>query len=285
MQTQATGALRHGIPFAEYQGRRSLNISALKNIGRSPLYYRYRLDHPMQPTAAMELGTATHAAVLEPDRFSLDYVGWDGGRRAGKAWEEFQATAAGGGVRILPARDYESVLEMQTAVRANPFAAAYLATGAAEVTMEWADDVTGRDCKGRADWITRDLATDVVVGLKTAKDCRPIPFGNQAARLGYHLQWAFYFDGWTTIHGKAPRMVEIVVENVAPHDVAVYVIGEDVLEAGRVEYRRLMDKLIECEASDHWPGAVPGQESLSLPSWVYESESDIEGLGLEGEES
>lgn len=281
MQTKAIGALSHGIPFAEYQGRRSLNISALKNIGRSPLYYRYRLDHPTPPTAAMELGTATHAAVLEPDRFALDYVVWDGGRRAGKAWEEFQATAAGGGVRILPAKDYETVLEMQTAVRANLHAAAYLAYGSAEVTMEWADDVTGRDCKGRADWVTGNT----VVGLKTAKDCRPVPFGNQAARLGYHLQWAFYADGWTTIHGAAPRMVEIVVENAEPYDVAVYVIGDDVLEAGRLEYRRLIDVLTGCETSGQWPGAVPGQEALSLPSWVYESESDIAGLDLEvGEE-
>lgn len=283
METEATGALRHGIPFAEYQGTRSLNISALKNIGRSPLYYRWRLDHPIKPTAAMELGTATHAAVLEPDRFALDYVVWDGGRRAGKAWEEFQAAA--GEARILRVEDYETVLEMQTAVRANRYAAMYLTTGSPEVTMEWADDVTGRDCKGRADWITRDGNADVVVGLKTAKDCRPVQFGNQAARLGYHLQWAFYFDGWQAIHGTAPRMVEIVVESAEPHDVAVYVIGDEILEAGRLEYRRLLDKLIECELSGNWPGAVTAQEALSLPSWVYESESDIAGLDLEGEES
>lgn len=276
-------ALRNGIPFAEYQGTRSLNISALKNIGRSPLYYRYRLDHPMKATAAMELGTATHAAILEPDRFLLDYIVWNGGRRAGKAWEEFQS--ASGDARILSAKEHETVLAMQTAVRANRYAAMYLETGAGEVTMEWADDLTGYACKGRADWITRDGSADVVVGLKTAKDCRPISFGNQAARLGYHLQWAFYFDGWQAIHGTAARMVEIVVENVEPHDVAVYVIGDEILEAGRVEYRRLMDRLVECELSGHWPGAVEGQEALSLPSWVYEAESDIAELGLEGDES
>lgn len=276
------GTVRHGIPFAEYQGTRSLNISSLKNMGRSPLHYRYRLDHPMKASAAMELGTAAHAAVLEPTRFALDYVVWDGGRRAGKDWDAFVAVA--GTKKILTVKDYEAVLCMQTSVRANRYAAMYLETGAPEVTMEWADDVTGYDCKGRADWITRDGKADVVLGLKTAKDCRQIPFGNQAARLGYHLQWAFYFDGWQTIHGTAPRMVEIVVENVEPFDCAVYVIGDEVLEAGRLEYRRLMDLLTECETSGQWPGAVPGQELLSLPSWVYESESDIAGLGLEGED-
>lgn len=283
MQTDANGTLRHGIPFAEYQGVRSLNISALKNIARSPLYYRYRLDHPQKPTAAMALGTAVHAAVLEPERFAFDFVTWDGGRRAGKAWEEF--VAASGNATILTDTEARTVEAMAAAVRANRYAATYLAAGAPEVTMEWADDITGFDCKGRADWVTTDGGADVVVGLKTAKDCRPFVFGNQAARLKYHLQWAFYFDGWNTIHGREPRMVEIVVENAEPFDVAVYQIGDDPLEAGRAEYRRLMDKLVECELSGHWPGAVEGQESLSLPSWVYESESDIGELGLEGEES
>jgi len=283
MQTDANGTLRHGIPFAEYQGARSLNVSSLKNLARSPLYYKYRLDNPQKPTAAMSLGTAVHAAVLEPGRFALDFLVWDGGRRAGKAWDEFVDAACGR--TILAAKDYATVETMAAAVRANPYAARYLAAGSPEVTMEWADDLTGLDCKGRADWITQDGGADVVVGLKTAKDCRPIVFGNQAARLGYHLQWAFYFDGWQTIHERAPRMVEIVVENAPPHDVAVYVIGEDVLEAGRTEYRRLMDKLVECELSGQWPGAVDGQEALSLPSWVYEAESDISELGLEGEES
>lgn len=277
-----TGSLRHGIPFAEYRGSRALNISSLKNIGRSPLYFRYRLDHPQKATAAMDLGTATHAAILEPDRFLLDFVVWDGGRRAGKAWEEFQSAA--GEARIISAKERETVLAMQTAVHANRYAAMYLASGAAEVTMEWADDLTGYDCKGRADWVTVDGKQDVVVGLKTAKDCRPVPFGNQAARLGYHLQWAFYADGWMAIHDREPRMVEIVVESGEPHDVAVYVIGDEVLEAGRIEYRRLLDRLAECELSEKWPGAVEGQEALSLPSWVYEAESDLAELGLEGEE-
>ncbi len=276
------GAVRHGIPFAEYQGSRALNISALKNMRRSPLYYRYRLDHPMKATAAMHLGTATHAAVLEPDRFALDYIVWDGGRKAGKAWEEFAGSV--GAANILSAKEHETILGMAAAVRANRYASMYLATGAAEVTLEWADDLTGFDCKGRADWITRDGSAHVVVGLKTAKDCRQIPFGNQSARLGYHLQWAFYFDGFYTINGVEPRMVEIVVENEEPFDVAVYVIGDDVLEAGRLEYRRLLDRVAECETSGKWPGAVENQESLSLPSWVYESESDLAELGLQGEE-
>jgi len=278
----ANGTVRHGIPFAEYQGSRSLSISALKNMRRSPLHYRYRLDHPQKQTAAMALGTATHAAILEPERFALEYVVWDGARRTGKEWDAF--VAASGSSKILSAKEHDAVLCMSVAVRSNRYAAMYLETGAAEVTMGWADDVTGFDCKGRADWITKDGSADVLVGLKTAKDCRPIPFGNQAARLGYHLQWAFYFDGFYTIHGKEPRVVEIVVENEEPHDCAVYVIGEDVLEAGRLEYRRLLDRVAECEMSGNWPGAVEGQESLTLPSWVYESESDLVGLELEGED-
>jgi hypothetical protein len=77
--------------------------------------------------------------------------------------------------------------------------------------------------------------------------------------------------------------VEIVVETEPPHDVAVYRIPAEVIEAGHDEYHRLMLKLAECKRSGEWPGAVDGEPDVSLPSWVYgaDSDSDLGDLGLE----
>jgi len=129
--------------------------------------------------------------------------------------------------------------------------------------------------------VTRVDGQPYVVGLKTARDCRPFQFGNQCARLGYHLQFAYYADGYEAITGERPRLVEIVVESDEPHAVAVYHVPDDVLDQGREEYMRLLELLDECERKNEWPGPVPLEETLSLPSWVYGGlTDDLTELGL-----
>jgi hypothetical protein len=146
--------------------------------------------------------------------------------------------------------------------------------------LEW--DMDDRECKGRVDWLTHQDDGPVIAGLKTARDCRPFIFGSAAAKLGYHLQWAYYLDGYQAITGKAARLVEIVVESEPPHAVVVYVIPEDVLEQGRDEYRELMRMLALYEARDEWPGPAETEQILTLPTWVYgPAEEDLSELQLE----
>jgi hypothetical protein len=154
----------------------------------------------------------------------------------------------------------------------------YFGAGRAEVSMQWTRP-DGRACKGRVDWLTEIDGRPVIVGLKTARDCRHFVFAAQAARLAYHWQWAFYEDGFTSVVGARPDLVEIVVESSAPHAIAVYRIGEDTLDQGREEYEAGIAKLAECEASNEWPGPVPTEETLSLPTWAYTADDDGDGVG------
>ena len=74
--------------FADYAAAVGINFSTLKHMARSPMHYRYALEHPPAETPAMLLGRATHTAVFEPDRFQLDYAVWPGDRR-GNAYLQF----------------------------------------------------------------------------------------------------------------------------------------------------------------------------------------------------
>ncbi len=268
---------------SEYRALPAMNISLLKELRRSPLHFRHAMTHS-KSSAAMALGTAAHCATLEPERFAHDFVVWDrrtdSGRaapRTGKAWEAFVAEA--GARTVLTADEYGLTVEMAAAVRTDAVAAKYLEHGEPEVSMTWTLD--GRPCKGRVDWMTVMDDGPVIVGLKTARDCRPFVFGSAAARLGYHLQWAWYFDGYVASTGKTPRMVEIVVESDAPHAVVVYDIPPDVIDQGRDEYQELLRQLAICERDNVWPGPAETELVLSLPSWVYGSEDDINDLELE----
>lgn len=278
-----SAAIQSRVPAADYRAWPALSISLLKELRRSPRHYRYISEHP-RTSAPMMLGTAAHCATLEPERFGRDYAVWtrrtDSGRMAprnGKAWDAFVAESSGR--EILTEDEVSLALAIADAVRTDPVAAKYLEAGDPEVTLEW--EFNGRACKGRPDWITMQDGEPVLVGLKTARECRHFAFGAAAAKLGHHLQWAWYFDGYKTITGRPARMVEIVVESAPPHAVVVYAIPDDILEQGREEYLQLLDLLTRCEAEGYWPGPAETEQILSLPSWVYGSDDDLGDLDVE----
>lgn len=283
------------MPRHEYDAIDALNISRLKEMKRSPLHFHHLLTNPKR-SAPLTLGTATHVAVLEPERYASEFTTWDrmtaGGKsapRTGQYWEAFVATA---GKKTILTPDQNALANaIAAAVRFHPTANKYLETGDPEVTLEWNlppelgyDDGTERKirkAKGRLDWFTIVDGRPCLVGLKTTRDCRHFQFSRQAANLGYHLNWAYYHDAFTAIKGTEPRSVEIVVEVAPPHAVKVYNIPNELILQGRDEYWECVKHMNDCARSGEWPG--PGgddEEDLSLPSWAYQQEETLEGLDL-----
>lgn len=275
------GQIVSRMPMDEYRAIDALSISRLKELQKSALHYQHRLSHPLV-TAPLTLGTAAHCATLEPERFGRQFAVWDrrteSGRMAprnGKWWDAFQA--ANDTRMILTEDERDEALMIALAVRSDPVAMRYLESGEPEVSMTWEP---GR--KGRVDWLTSVRGEPVLVGLKTTRDCRHFSFGSQAAKLGYALQWAWYFDGYVAIKDVKPAVIEIVVESAPPHAVAVYRIIDDIIEFGRDEYGVLLDQLAECERAGKWPGPYIEEQVLTLPSWVYGPEADdLASLELE----
>lgn len=267
-------AIRPGVSWDEYTRLPGVSITRLKELRRSPLHFRYRMGNPKE-SAPLAFGRAAHCAVLEPERFGSDFAVWDrrtaGGSMAprnGKHWDGFRE--ANTGREIITADQQVEVLALQAAVRSNPDAMALLAAGDPEVTLQWMEGAT--QAKGRVDWLTTHEGAPALVGLKTTRDCRPFQFGRQSANLGYHLQWAFYLEGYKAITGEAAHVFEIVVEAEPPHAVVVYEIPVEVLLQGAAEYTDLLDLLSECQRSNQWPGPVQGIHQLSLPAWAYGEE-------------
>jgi hypothetical protein len=272
--TSAGMDITTGVSWDDYAAIKAVSITRLKVMLRSPLHYKHNLTNPKE-SRPLSLGRAAHCAVLEPERFAAEYCAWDRktsagamSPRKGKHWEAFKQ--ANSGKDIVAASDYAHAMAMQQAIRSNDDAMRYLRRGNAEVVMRWQS--FGHACKGRADWLTEVDGEDVLVGLKTARDCRQREFGRDARRYEYRLQWAFYADGFKTITGRMPKVVEIVVENAPPYAVAVYVVPEEVLTEGFDQYTDLLEQLDECTKLDRWPGPVQGEQILILPSWGNEEQ-------------
>lgn len=256
--------------FSEYKKIDATNWSALKNLKRSPKHYQYAIENERADNTRFARGRGCHTAVLEIERFMLEYACFDGERRAGKKWDAFEEMHAG--KTILKIDEYRKCIGVREAVRAHKEAARLLAKGEPEKVIKWVDEATGMPCKGRLDWLS---ARNELVDIKTTNDIDSERFGRVCARFSYHAQLAMYQDGVTAMTGKEPKVYIIPVELEPPHDVAVYEVNDDDLAAGRDEYRGLLAKLVECLAKDEWPGAHPTVEPLLLPPWAF---NDDEGF-------
>jgi hypothetical protein len=272
----------------DYSSLPGINITSLKELARSPLHYRHRLENPRAATKSLELGTVSHVAVLEPEQFLREYVLWDAKTddgektkpRRGKAWEAFQEQHAG--KKIIRSDEYDVAISLRDAVRADPVAMKYLAMGRPEVAMTWTDEHTGLACKGRVDWVTHVEGIDCIVDLKGTRNASPSSFARDCARLNYHLQLAFYADGYEQATGKTPRVVVVAVEFEPPHDVVTYIVPAEVTELGQDEYRKLLERYSECAGNKSWPGCGDGAEKiLQLPAWATPTDEDISDLDLD----
>jgi hypothetical protein len=272
----------------EYEKLPGTNISSLKVLRKSPKHYRHYLENGRKSTRSLELGTAAHIAILEPERFLKEFALWDKkddeGKtkaRRGAEWKAFES--ANESKTIIRSDEYDLAIDIKDAVRADRVAMKYLAFGKPEVALTWNDEHTGMACKGRLDWLTEADGGPCIVDLKGTRDPNPIWFSRDCARLDYHLQMAFYGDAIEAITGEVPRVVVVAVEMAPPHDVVTYIVPEEVLEVGRDAYRQLLEQLRDCTKINSWLGYGGGEErTLSLPLWAMPNEDqDISGLDLD----
>jgi hypothetical protein len=264
---------------SDYSGIRAVNYSTLKHLRKpdgSPARYKYFLDHPVPETTAMLLGRAVHTAVLEPERFALEYAVWDGYRR-GKEYTLFAARAMEEGRTVLNATEYETCESVADSVRSHPDAAVILSGGEAEKTLCWTNEDTGIECKGRVDWLTSGLIAD----LKTTHDISARNFARHSWQMGTFFQMAMYQDGLNVMTGETATIAIIAAEQKPPYLCCVYWLDDASLAAAYEEYVSCLEQLKHCREFNNWPGPESGE--LSAPSWIL-AEHEMEPLTFGGEE-
>lgn len=273
-------AVRSGVPFETYCEIEAIHATALKDLLVSPHLYRYRREQPRPDSDTFRQGKAGHTAILEPDRFLLEYALWPAkrGRRYGKAWDAFRA--ANEGRTILTEEQYQNALAMRDAARRHPVLGPALARGGrTELTIDWVHQRSGLRCKSRLDW-----CADVLADLKGTWDPSPRAFHAQAVRRFYPMQLAFYRDALRAAGEDLP--VEIwAVQSREPFDVAVYRMPDDALAFGASQYEAAIDRLVECHARGDWPGVAPERITFKLPAWATAERDNalLAALAMNGE--
>src|SRR5690349_11438930 len=117
----------------EYDALKRTNFSRLKLLAKSPAHYLHGFGPESAP---MRLGTAAHAATLEPAKFASGFVVYKK-RRQSKEWDAFEAAAERAGQTVLTEAEHVEAVAMAAAIRNHPVASRLLSGGNAEVSLTW----------------------------------------------------------------------------------------------------------------------------------------------------
>ncbi|EEZ7716496.1 exodeoxyribonuclease VIII [Escherichia coli] len=266
----------YGISNENYHAGPGVSKSQLDDIADTPALYLWRKNAPVDTTKTktLDLGTAFHCRVLEPEEFSNRFiVAPEFNRRtnAGKEEEKaFLMECASTGKTVITAEEGRKIELMYQSVMALPLGQWLVeSAGHAESSIYWEDPETGILCRCRPDKIIPEFHW--IMDVKTTADIQRFKTAYYDYR--YHVQDAFYSDGYEAQFGVQPTFVFLVASTTIEcgrYPVEIFMMGEEAKLAGQQEYHRNLRTLSDCLNTDEWPAI----KTLSLPRWAKEYAND-----------
>ena len=187
----------------------------------------------------------------------------------GKAeWAAFEAYAED--KTVVTSDMADAAVEMSLKLEKNEFAKKLL-NGEKEVPYFWTDDLTGEECKCRADCITNINGLDIIVDLKTAENADTDTFMRHAIKYGYDLQAAMYSEGVRKCTGKECAFVFIVIEKKPPYAVNILQADKAFITHGFDMFRELLGIYHDCKQTGNWYGYLGKHNiinNLALPAYL-----------------
>ncbi|MBW2560005.1 MAG: PD-(D/E)XK nuclease-like domain-containing protein [Deltaproteobacteria bacterium] len=279
-----TWGLHPRTPAAAYRLWPAANYSSIKQFYYTPLHVYQELTDPSEETDAMRFGTATHTAILEPERFEHLYVRGAAGnlRSKGPKDENEQIKFDNPDKQIVRDKEWPKLMRMRDRVWEHPRAREVLSSeGFTELSYLWVDPVTSLACKARIDKLGgSDDGWPIALDLKS--------FGEKGGRLTdsaiervihdrqYHIQAAHYLNGLDVLSPSQRRFILLLVEKSAPFAVRMVEIDFAALELGRRQIDRWLKRLKKCQETGEWPGWSTGFDPIGVPAYAYSQEEEDE---------
>lgn len=265
----------------DYHASESIGSSLLKSIALKSLLHAVKAER--KESAALDVGSALHAAVLEPETFNqeflvspnkkdFEYVTADdlkklcdvyGLKKTGKK-EELLASIACVADDATKSKIYDlAIMSFET-----------LAAGKTVIDEDQMTDIRGMVEAIKAHEIASQMlsngeaeysyfAKDPITGLerkcrpdylnagalidlKSCQDASPEGFIKACVNFGYHIQAAYYLDTYNLANGtNLEEFFFVAVESKAPYAVNTFRMGSVELELGRKMYRKALDQYAE----------------------------------------
>ncbi|WP_417447227.1 PD-(D/E)XK nuclease-like domain-containing protein [Kangiella sp.] len=250
----------------DYHASDAIGSSTLKSIANSTL--AHALSSEFKESDATRLGSAVHAAILEPETFDDEFIvipKIDKRTKAGKILAaEYEEKAQG--KTIITEEQKLSVEQVVESIKRHSTASAMLSGGEAEYS--YYSEIDGVAVKCRPDYVNQGALID----LKTCQDASADGFMRACFNFGYHIQAAYYLDIYNKVNGTdLKEFFFIAVESKAPYSVNIFKMGEIEINLGREQYKKAFAQLVE------YKKAGEKLEDLVSPKYSYgEGISNIE---------
>lgn len=252
------------MPNEDYHRYDGISNSGLSLVARSPAHYAYRSK--FEQTRHMEIGTAFHTALLEPQRYASEYVTTHGVNDRRKS-EYKEAAKHYGADCTLTDKEGAGIDVMIESVRANQYATEVLnQDGWAELSAFIEDPETGVLMRCRFDWLTTDGRA---VDVKKTQDCRQRPFQRAIHTYRYHCQQAMYSHIYRLITGEDIGAYHILaIEEQPPCANVLYTLDDLAVSHGHKEYRETLESYAKAVDSGVWSGYDAQADVIGLPEYV-----------------
>lgn len=273
----------------EYREHPAISRSQLFKLRESPEKFKWAMDHPEPATPALVFGQLLHAMVLQPETVDRDFAVTTFGRKA-KTFDKHQSELEEG-ITLVTESEFEQAVEMRDKLL-NDELFRNLLTGEKEKPFFWTDDLTGEQCKCRADIIYQTILTDPqtgerypaveVVDLKTTDNAKTNAFSHSIDKYGYDFQAGMYLEG---IKKNMPEtgvvdgiekpvvfsFVFVAIEKKPPYSINVMYAENDVLTRGFDLFREYIGTYHYCKTTNNWYGYMGKLgviNTLSLPAYL-----------------
>lgn len=248
-------------------GRSQLAILAK---GLTPAHAYDDWTHGKEKTSAMEVGTASHMALFQPERFSQQVVIGPTKTRDTKAWVALQEAQPD--TLILTEKEHYDASNCSASAhrKLEEMGLCMYGPHAAQGIVESVGLYTHMDSvrlKIKTDYY--DPAEGILYDYKTSS----IPVSDDGFTRSiwdrdYHVQAAVY----TWVMQRLGRTVNgfrfIATEKFAPFLTAVYEIHPNVIHDTLDMLMPHLDTLVECTDEGAWPGYANNITLIGLPRWA-----------------
>lgn len=251
-----------------YHESSAISRSNLLLLNKSPYHFWYETLSGLAPkkeqTPAMNIGSAFHTLLLEPEKFKQEFaLSPQVDRRTTAGKEAYASFSAEHGHKIiLTSEQYEQTMVMVNHIRRHEIVTTLLDEAQFEQSIFWTDKETGLQFKTRPDiWSSK-----MIVDLKTTMDASPYGIARSAMNYGYFLQAGMAYEACKAIGRPFEMFVILACEKEAPYVPAVFMMDEESLQYGIDQFISYKRKLKACFDTNKWPG-YPVQE-LKLPKYA-----------------
>ena len=148
----------YDISNEDYHGGAGISKSQLDDIAINPAIFQWRKGAPEddEKKAALDMGTALHCLLLEPEEFDKRFIvapAFNRRTNEGRADEQrFLKDCESSGMTVMDAEQGRKLKLMRASALAHPAARWLLeAEGHQEASIYWNDEQTGELCRIRPD--------------------------------------------------------------------------------------------------------------------------------------